>query len=143
MQITLDFEELKDLQRKIEEISYDAEIKQVNKKIYKRAVEATQPRMKAKMPRSADNSKSGKTGYRPPGHAADNIPKKVTVNYGQVGWILNGDAENWFYMKFVEWGTSRQPPHDFIFNTRQESEGDYIKMADEEYQKFLNEKLGD
>lgn len=141
MQITLDFEELKDLQRKIEEISYDAEIKQVNKKIYKRAVEVTQPRMKAKMPRSADNSKSGKTGYRPSGHAADNIPKKVTVNYGQVGWVLNGDAENWFYMKFVEWGTSRQPPQDFIFNTRQESEGDVIKIANEEYQAFLNEKL--
>ena len=99
--------------------------------------------MKAHMPKSADNSTSGRTGYRPPGHAADNIPKNVTAKKAEVGWQLNGDAENCFYMKFVEWGTSKMPPRDFLDNTIDESEADYYRIAEEEYQKFLNEKLGD
>ena len=92
--------------------------------------------------RSADNSKSGRNGYRPPGHARDNIPKKVTTKKGEVGWELNGDAQNWFYMKFVEWGTSKMPPRDFLNNTKSECESEYHMIADQEYQKALNEKLG-
>ena len=94
------------------------------------------------IPRSADNSKSGRNGYRPPGHARDNIPKKVTTKKGEVGWELNGDAQNWFYMKFVEWGTSKMPPRDFLNNTKSECESEYHMIADQEYQKALNEKLG-
>ena len=45
-------------------------------------------------------------------------------------------------MKFVEWGTTKQPPKDFIFNVREESDGDYSRIAEEEYQKLLNAKLG-
>lgn len=127
----------------MEQLADDAEIAKVNKKVFRRAADATKPRMESHMPRSADNSKSGKRGYRPPGHAKDNIPVKVTTKYGEVGWTLLGDAENWFYMKFVEWGTTKQPPQDFLYNTRAESEDDYSRIADEEYQAFLNEKLGD
>ena len=35
------------------------------------------------------------------------------------------------------------PPRDFLDNTIDESEADYYRIAEEEYQKFLNEKLGD
>lgn len=143
VKMTLEFEGLKELQKKMEELASDAEIAKVNKKVFRRAADATKPRMESHMPRSADNSKSGKRGYRPPGHARDNIPVKVTARYSEVGWTLLGDAENWFYMKFVEWGTSKQPPQDFLYNTREESEDDYSRIADEEYQAFLNEKLGD
>jgi HK97 gp10 family phage protein len=94
------------------------------------------------MPRSADNAKSGKKGYRPHGHAKDNVPTKVTAKYGEVGWTLLGDAEDWFYMKFVEWGTSKQPPQDFIYSVMAESDADYSRIADAEYQRLLNEKLG-
>ena len=72
----------------------------------------------------------------------DNIPKKVTTQKGEVGWELNGDAQNWFYMKFVEWGTSKMPPRDFLNNTKSECESEYHMIADQEYQKALNEKLG-
>ena len=106
------------------------------------SADITEPKMKAHMARSADNSKSGRNGYRPPGHARDNIPKKVTTKKGEVGWELNGDAQNWFYMKFVEWGTSKMPPRDFLNNTKSECESEYHMIADQEYQKALNEKLG-
>ena len=143
VKMTLEFEGLKELQKKMEQLADDAEIAKVNKKVFRRAADATKPRMESHMPRSADNSKSGKRGYRPPGHAKANVPVKVTTKYGEVGWTLLGDAENWFYMKFVEWGTTKQPPQDFLYNTRAESEDDYSRIADEEYQAFLNEKLGD
>lgn len=83
-----------------------------------------------------------KKGYRPSGHAADNIPTKATTKGGEVGWTLLGDAENWFYMKFVEWGTTKQPPQDFLYNTMEECRGQWDTIADQEYQKLLNEKLG-
>lgn len=142
MNIYFEFEGLNELQKRLESLASDAEIAKTNKKIYRQSADYTVPRMKAHMPRSKDNSKSGKRGYRPQGHAADNIPTKATTRYAQVGWRLLGDAENYFYMKFVEWGTTRQPPQDFIENTKKECEKQYGIIADAEYQKLLNEKLG-
>lgn len=142
MRIRFEFEGLKEIQRQLEQLADEAELKATNKKIFQKCVNVTEPRMRAKIPRSADNSKSGKKGYRPPGHAKDNLPTKVTNTYGEVGWSLLNDAENWFYLKFVEWGTSRQPPRDFIFNVREESDTDYSRIAEAEYQDLLNKKLG-
>ena len=96
MKVTFEFEGLKELQNKLETLASDSEIRKTNKQIFQRSVDYTEPRMKAVMARSADNSKSGKKGYRPSGHAADNIPTKVTTKGGEVGWTLLGDAENWF-----------------------------------------------
>ena len=73
VKMTLEFEGLKELQKKMEQLADDTEIAKVNKKVFRRAADATKPRMESHMPRSADNSKSGKRGYRPPGHAKDNI----------------------------------------------------------------------
>lgn len=142
MEISYELEGFEEVKQAVETLSSDAEIGRLNKRIFQRSADVTEPRMKSHMARSADNSKSGKFGYRPPGHAADNIPKKVTTKKGEVGWKLNGDAENWFYMKFVEWGTSKMPPRDFISNTKSESEADYRMIAEEEYTNALHEKLG-
>ena len=142
MKITFNMEGFDHLRTQVETLSSDSEIAALNKRIYQRSADVTEPRMKAHMPRSADNSKSGRNGYRPPGHAADNIPKKATSRKGEVGWKLDGDAQNWFYMKFVEWGTSKMPARDFIENTMHESESDYNQIAEEEFQRALNEKLG-
>ena len=142
MKIQFEFEGLNEIQRQLERLADDAEIKATNKKIFQSCVNVTEPRMRGKIPRSADNTKSGKKGYRPPGHAKDNLPTKVTSTYGEVGWPLLTDAENWFYLKFVEWGTSRQPPQDFIFNTREECDADYSRIAEAEYQNLLTRKLG-
>ena len=142
MQISFKFEGFEEVRRGVEALASDAEIRAINRRIFQRSADVTEPRMKKHMPKSADNTKSGKKGYRPQGHAADNIPKKATATKGTVGWELNGDAENWFYMKFVEWGTSKMPPRDFLENTRGESEADYHRIAEEEYQEFLNKKIG-
>lgn len=142
MQISFEFKGLEELMRNVEALASDAEIRKTQKQIFQKCADATEPRMKSHMARSANNSKSGKRGYRPPGHAADNIPKKVTAKEAQVGWELKGDAENWFYMKFVEWGTSKMSPRDFINNTIAESDGEYGRIADQEFQKLLTAKLG-
>ena len=118
MEISFRFEGFEEVQRGVEALSSSAEIGAINKKIFQRSADITEPKMKAHMARSADNSKSGRNGYRPPGHARDNIPKKVTPKKGEVGWELNGDAQNWFYMKNMEWGTSKKPPLDFLNNTK-------------------------
>ncbi len=141
MKITFDMEGFDRLKTEVETLSSAAELNALNKRIYQRSADVTEPRMKAHMPRSADNTKSGKNGYRPPGHAADNIPKEVTARSGAVGWQLNGDAENWFYMKFVEWGTSKMPARDFLENTAEESKADYNQIAEEEFRRALNERL--
>lgn len=142
MRISFEFEGLKELQEGIQKLASDAEIRKSNKKIYQECADVTHPRMKSHMPRSGNNAKSGRKGYRPPGHAADNIPKKVTSTSAEIGWTLLGDAENWFYMKFVEWGTSRQPPQDFIYNTIEECDGEYSQIAEKEYKALLDSKIG-
>lgn len=142
MQITFEFEGLKEMQAQIERLASESEIRATNKKIFQQCAEATEPRMKSHMAKSKNNAKSGRKGYRPPGHAADNIPKKVTGTSAEVGWKLNGDAENWFYMKFVEWGTSKMAPRDFIENTKAESDGEYSRIANQGYQALLDAKLG-
>lgn len=142
MKFTFEFDGLAELQKQLEVLASDAEINKTNKRIFKRAVDYSAPKMKEVMAKSGNYAKSGKKGYRPPGHAADNIPMKATAKYGELGWTLLGDAENWFYMKFVEWGTTKQPPQDFIYNTIKNSEDEWGKIANEEYQKLLNEKLG-
>lgn len=73
MKITFNMEGFDRLRTQVETLSSDSEIAALNKRIYQRSADVTEPRMKAHMPRSADNSKSGRNGYRPPGHAADNI----------------------------------------------------------------------
>ena len=145
MKVSLDFSGLKEIQQLLQSLASDSEINKTNKKIFQRAVDYSKPIMEQHMPRSENNARSGKKGYKPPGHAADNIPTEATVKSGTVGWTLLGDAQNWFYMKFVEWGTENpeKKGRDFILNTTKESYDQWDKIADQEYQKLLNEKLGD
>ena len=142
MRISLEFDGMKELLKQMERLADDTEIRKTNREIYQQCADVTQPRMQAHMPRSANNAKSGKKGYRPPGHAKDNVPKKVTAKQAEVGWSLLGDAEYWFYMKFVEWGTTKQTPQDFIYNTLEECDGEYSRIAEKEYQALLNSKIG-
>ena len=57
MKVTFEFEGLKELQNKLETLASDSEIRKTNKQIFQRSVDYTEPRMKAVMARSADNSK--------------------------------------------------------------------------------------
>ena len=141
MKITMDFKGLDELQRKMEELASSSEISKTNKKIYQKAADVTKPVMESNMARSGNNARSGRKGYRPPGHAADNIPLKVTTKKGVVGWEKLTDAADFFYMKFVEWGTTKQPPQDFIYNTLSETNGKYGEIAEQEYKALLSSKL--
>lgn len=142
MKITMEFVGLDKLMKQIESLASTQEIEAMNRRIFKRCADVTKPKMKANMPKSGDNSMSGRKGYRPPGHASDNIPVKVSNKRAEVGWKLKGDAENWFYMKFVEWGTTKQPPKDFIYTTLNDVDGQYSSIAEQECQALLLQKLG-
>lgn len=141
MKLKMEFKGLDELQKKIDELSSPQEIARTNKNLYQKAVETVKPVMKSNMARSGNNAKSGRKGYRPPGHAADNIPTKATTKKGVVGWEKLTDAADWFYMKFVEWGTVKQTPQDFINNTIEETKNKINDIAEQEYKKMLEEKL--
>ncbi len=70
--------------------------------------------MKKHVPVSANNRRSGTRQNRPRhGHARDNIPATVRTRdgetYADIGWRLTDNSE-YFYMKYVEWGTHGMHP---------------------------------
>lgn len=144
--ITMDFEGLEELQKQFETLADDKETVAVEKKIVTRCRDHAAERMKGKVPRSGNNAKSGKKGYRPSGHAADNVPvSNVRMSGGSptatVGWE-KADNSEYFYIKFVEWGTYRMQPRDFIYSTINECWAAFDGIAENEIQAFVDEKLG-
>ena len=67
MDITFKAEGFEEVRTAVEALSSTAEVGRINKKIFQRSADITEPKMKERMPRSADNTKSGKLYYRPPG----------------------------------------------------------------------------
>ena len=109
--------------------------------------------MKRNVPRSRDHSKTGRyLGHRfvqySPAHAADVIPVSNTRtdtdgrSNAEVGWKLSDNSPQ-FYMKFVEWGTSKMPPREFINKTNKQCEGMYRRIAETTLQSYANKYLGD
>lgn len=144
--ITMDFEGLEELQKQFEALADDKETVAVEKKIVTRCRDYAAERMKGKVPRSGNNAKSGKKGYRPSGHAADNVPvSNVRMSGGSptatAGWE-KADNSEYFYIKFVEWGTYRMQPRDFIYSTINECWATFDGIAENEIQAFVDEKLG-
>lgn len=144
--ISMKFDGLEELQQKFETLASDKEAITVEKKIVTKCRDHAAERMKGKVPRSGNNAKSGKKGYRPSGHAADNVPVSNIRTAGgrptaTVGWE-KADNSEYFYVKFVEWGTYRMQPRDFIYNTLSESWNDFDRIAETEMQAFVDEKLG-
>lgn len=130
----------------LEDCATDVEMKEANKRIVKRSTPIVKEVMQKHVPVSGDNSKSGKAGYRPGGHAKNNVPiskisTRGTQAWAEVGWTL-GDSSEYFYMKFVEWGTWKMPPRDFIRIAIKETEGQIAQIAKEEYEALLARKLG-
>ena len=110
--ITMEFLGLNEIQKEIEKLSTDSELKALNKKIVKRAGEIGLQEAEGQIRKKAYSSnpmKSGRKGSRTGQHAADNVPKKGSTqsgNYGElIGWD-RGDTSPFFYMKFHEWGTT-------------------------------------
>lgn len=144
--ITMKLQGFEELQKSFEAMASDAEAAEVEKKIVRRCRDIAAEKMRGKVPKSRDNSKSGKKGYRPAGHAADNVPVSGIRSRGgspsaTVGWE-KADNSQFFYVKFVEWGTSKMQPRDFIYSTIQECWGTFDTIAENEIQNFVDTKLG-
>lgn len=146
--ITMEFTGLNEIQREIEKLSTESELKVLNKKIVKRAGEIGQQEAKSQIRKKAYSKnpmKSGRKGSRTGQHAADNVPKKVSTqsgNYGElIGWD-KGDISPFFYMKFHEWGTSMHKPKGFMLDAAKPTYAALKSIAEEEYEKVLKEKLG-
>ncbi|NBH83470.1 hypothetical protein D7X88_12870 [bacterium C-53] len=146
--ITMEFTGLNEIQREIEKLSTESELKALNKKIVKRAGEIGQQEAKSQIRKKAYSKnpmKSGRKGSRTGKHAADNVPKKASTqsgNYGElIGWD-RGDVSPFFYMKFHEWGTSIHKPKGFMLDAAKPTYEALKSIAEEEYERVLKEKLG-
>ena len=146
--ITMEFTGLNEIQREIEKLSTESELKALNKKIVKRAGEIGQQEAKSQIRKKAYSKnpmKSGRKGSRTGQHAADNVPKKASTqsgNYGElIGWD-RGDVSPFFYMKFHEWGTSIHKPKGFMLDAAKPTYAALESIAEEEYERVLKEKLG-
>ncbi|WP_418613965.1 HK97-gp10 family putative phage morphogenesis protein [[Ruminococcus] torques] len=146
--ITMRFEGLEETYREIQKLSTEAELKELNKKIVKKAGKIAQEEAKGQIKKKAYSEnpmKSGRKGSRTGQHAADNVPKKAATqsgNYGEViGWEVS-DTSPFFYMKFHEWGTSIHKPKEFMLEAAHATYPQLKQIAEEEYEKVLKEKLG-
>ena len=150
MDITLEFKGLDELMKGIEEAATESEIQQLNKKIIKDIQPIVIETMSNLMPRSADISKSGRGwGTQRPvlAHSADSIPEGTVRAFGDTGATANigwneGNLGDHFYVKFTNWGTVQQPPRNFVFEAGRQVDAELKKIAEKEYQRFLNNKIG-
>ena len=126
----------------------DEDIKEVNQKIVKQSEPVVKNIMSGKIPKSADIKLSGRgfgSKSSVTSHAADSIPMgavkmKDTGATADVGWEKSDNSEH-FYVKFINWGTIYRPPQEFIYATGREADAELQKIAEQEYQSYLDNTL--
>ena len=145
MKIEMEFDGLEELVKAFEKAASDDAIKSTNKKIVERAQPVVKRIMSGKVPKSADISKSGRgfgSKSSVSSHVADSVPVgKVSIKdtgaSAEVGWDKSDKSEH-FYVKFINWGTIYRPPQEFIYATGREADSELQKIAEQEYQSFLD-----
>ena len=148
MKIEMEFQGLKELMKAFEDAASDEDIKEVNQKIVTQGEPVVKNIMSGKIPKSADIKLSGRgfgTKSSIKSHASDEIPLgKVKVNdtraTAEVGWEKSDKSEH-FYVKFINWGTIYQPPREFIYATKKEADSKLQRIAEREYQAFLDNTI--
>ncbi|MBZ9690712.1 hypothetical protein G9F69_004395 [Clostridium sp. M14] len=130
--------------KQLEGLADSSEMENVDRKVITTVAEKVKNDIKPKISKSKDNSKSGKRGYRPSGHFADNIPqsnikKKKGYMYITLG-EENEDGE-YFYWKFKEFGTSKMPPCPVFGEAREKAQKMLDELGTVEYSKLLQKKL--
>lgn len=148
MKVEMEFQGLQELLKAFEDAASDAEIAEVNRKIVEKGEPVVKKNMSGKIPKSADIKKSGRgfgTKSSVSTHAADSVPmgKPKVKGAGvsaEVGWDKSDNSEH-FYVKFINWGTIYQPPREFIYETGRDADSELQKIAEQEYQAFLNNTL--
>ena len=148
MKIEMEFQGLKELMKAFEDAASDEDIKEVNQKIVKQSEPVVKNIMSGKIPKSADIKLSGR-GFGSKSyvtsHAEDSIPLgavkvKDTGASADVGWEKSDNSEH-FYVKFINWGTIYRPPQEFIYATGREADAELQKIAEQEYQSYLDNTL--
>ena len=137
MKIDIEFKGLEELVKAFESAASDEDIAQVNKTIAEKGEPVVQRIMSGKIPKSKDIKKSGRgfgSKSSVSAHAADEIP---------VGWEKNTQDEGGhFYVRFINWGTIYRPPQEFIYATGREADAELQKIAEQEYQAYLDRTVG-
>lgn len=149
MKIEMEFTGLQELVKAFEAVASDDEIQKTNKSIVEKSEPVVKEIMSRKIPKSADISKSGRgfgSKSHVSAHAADSVPVgkvqvKGTSASAEVGWDKRDKSEH-FYVKFINWGTIYQPPREFIYATGRDADGELQKIAEKEYQEFLDRTVG-
>ena len=149
MKVEMEFKGLEELVKAFEKMASDDEIKEVNKSIVEKSEPIIKTIMSGKIPKSSDISKSGRgfgTKSQVSAHAADSVPigkvkMKESGASAEIGWDKS-DKSDHFYVKFINWGTIYQPPREFIYATGREADGELQKIAEQEYQNFLDQTVG-
>jgi HK97 gp10 family phage protein len=148
MKVEMEFQGLQELLKAFEDAASDAEIAEVNRKIVEKSEPVVKKNMSGKIPKSADIKKSGRgfgTKSSVSTHAADSVPmgKPKVKGAGvsaEVGWDKSDNSEH-FYVKFINWGTIYQPPREFIYATGRDADSELQKIAEQEYQTFLDNTI--
>ena len=148
VKIEMEFQGLKELMKAFEDAASDEDIKEVNQKIVKQSEPVVKNIMSGKIPKSADIKLSGRgfgSKSSVTSHAADSIPLgavkvKDTGASADVGWEKSDNSEH-FYVKFINWGTIYRPPQEFIYATGREADAELQKIAEQEYQSYLDNTL--
>lgn len=145
----MEFQGLKELVKAFEDAASDADAKEVNRKIVEKSEPVVKGIMQKKIPKSADISQSGRgfgSKSSVSGHAADSVPvgnvkHKGTGASAEIGWEKSDNSEH-FYVKFINWGTIYRPPQEFIYATGREADGELQRIAEQEYQTYLDNTVG-
>lgn len=141
MSIEMEFEGLDNLIKTVESLASEADIDNTNKKILKECGDLAYQTVKPLIHKSKDNSKSGRKGSRPNGHASDNVPTpKFRTKHGEkyiiIGWEKSDNSEYW-YMKIEEWGSSQRTPHHSFGLVNKMLVKQYDDIATKEYDKLI------
>jgi hypothetical protein len=153
MKIDIEFKGLEELVKAFESAASDEDIAQVNKAIAEKGEPVVQRIMSGKIPKSKDIKKSGRgfgSKSSVSAHAADEIPiGKVKVNgtgaTADVGWEKNTQDEGGhFYVPslFINGRKIKSPPQEFIYATGREADAELQKIAEQEYQAYLDRTVG-
>lgn len=145
--MSIDFEfDMNELMDNMDMLEKEDALDKVNREALKDVAVDIYSYVQRNLKKSEDNSKSGRKGSRPFGHAKDNIPKgnikkKNGFLYITVGWE-KGDRSEYFYEKFQEWGTTKIPAYPVFSVAKAKCKDALDNKTKEKLEKFLNEKLG-
>lgn len=131
---------LKEIIKQCEEIATPREIEKAERVALERCGDRAKVELQKTLPRSKYVYKSGRSGSKTFKHAADNIPMAIKRIKGSlsivVGWDKS-DMSPYFYMKFVEFGTSKQPPQAPFKNAFIKQRKEWTAIFVDEYNKLL------